>query len=108
MLPGIRMLNVELDDGIVQFSGLGETNRAPMQPFEMRAEIQIVPFNVQRSLLTNVMLVSGQTLAIGLPVISVKDVDMAARELPLQGATTHSGTLVVDEGADLFALPAEA
>jgi hypothetical protein len=78
MLISINVIDIELNDRRVHLIGFRETDRSAMQPFQVRAEVQVVTLDVERSRFADPMPLRRQRLSIRLPVVSIEILHRAA------------------------------
>ena len=74
----------------------------------MRAEIQVVTFDVARAFFTDDMVFLQQHFHIRLPLVGVKLFDAAVGEFLEQVRATFVSASAIDEGCDLLALAVES
>ena len=102
------MVNVEFHHCIVHLGTLRKTDRATLQPFDPRAEVQVTAFNALRPALMHLMPLGRQELAIRLPIIGVKGPHLTSRVLLQQAAAIGIRAASEHKSGDLFALPIPA
>ena len=65
-------MDVEFDDGLVHFKGLGKANSFALQSLEMSAKVEVFAFDVLRAFFANVVTFGVKGFAIALPVVGGK------------------------------------
>lgn len=80
-MPGVVLMNVELEHSLVHLRALGKANGSPLQPFQVCAEVRVLPFDLMRPAFPDPMLRPRDELLIALPLIRAEAQDPTALQL---------------------------
>lgn len=80
MLRSIHVIDIEFNDRRVHLIGFRETDRSALQPFQVCAEVQVVPLAVERFRFADRMPFRRPRLGIRLPGVGIEILYRAAGE----------------------------
>lgn len=98
-------MNMQFQHGFVHLRTFGKTDRAPLQPFDPGAKIQVPPLDPLGTAFMNLMVFRRQIFALRLPIIRVKSTHLTGLVLFYQTPTTRIGAASQDKSRDLLTLP---